>query len=212
MRVPRASGNLANRAAPPSVPKVLRAHRRNRRDRPGAQCRTARTRVAALPGCREVPRPAEPSRMTAVLRRATRRSQSFPSRVQDDDDSPRCGRASKRSPQPMKPKSTSVPSACARVHASVHACCAARVPAGSMRRRTRAPVARSSAGPAAAHDEPISDQGCRHTRMHHCNRLARENGRDRAGPRRESAETSYRMTRQCCVFSPPASPTAKGWS
>ena len=67
----------------------------------------------------------------------------------DDDDSPRCGRASKRFPQPMKPKSTSVPSACARVHASVHACCAARVPAGSMRRRTRAPVARSSAGPAA---------------------------------------------------------------
>ena len=68
---------------------------------------------------------------------------------QDDDDAPRCGRASKRSPQPMNPKSTSVPSACARVHASVHACCAARVPAGSMRRRTRAPVARSSAGPAA---------------------------------------------------------------
>ena len=67
----------------------------------------------------------------------------------DDDDSPRWGRASKRSPQPMNPKSTSVPSACARVHASVHACCAARVPAGSMRRRTRAPVARSSAGPAA---------------------------------------------------------------
>jgi hypothetical protein len=66
----------------------------------------------------------------------------------DDDDSPRCGRASKRSRHPMKPKSTSVPSACARVHASVHACCSARVPAGPMQRRTRAPVARSSAGPA----------------------------------------------------------------
>ena len=149
MRVPRASGNLANRAAPPSVPKVLRAHPRNRRDRPRAQRRTARTRAAALPGCRGAPRPAELLTMTAVLRRATRRSQSFPSQRRGDDDSPRCGRASKRSPQPMNPKSTSVPSACARVHASVHACCAARVPAGSMRRRTRAPVARSSAEPAA---------------------------------------------------------------
>ena len=58
------------------------ASARDRRDPPAVQCRTARTRAAALPGCRGIARPAELLRMTAVLRRATRRSQSFPSQVE----------------------------------------------------------------------------------------------------------------------------------
>ena len=54
-------------------------------------------------------------------------------------------RASNRCVAPMKPKSISVPSVSARTHSSVHACCSERVPAASIRRRTRAPVARSRA-------------------------------------------------------------------
>ena len=51
-----------------------------------------------------------------------------------------------------------------------------------------------------------------HTVRRNCNRLARENGRDRAAVGQESAESSYRMARQCCVFSPRESRTAKASS
>ena len=211
MRVPRASGNLANRAGPPIVLKVLRSHRRNRRDR---RERGVARHEPALPHCPDVGKFRDMQNRDDAGRASSSHSticsRSFARK--DDDDSPRCGRASKRSPDADETKINECAfgmRACARVGPRL---LRRRVPAGSMRRRTRAPVARSSAGPAAAHDESITDQGCRHTRMHHCNRLARENGRDRAGPRRKSAETSYRMTRQCCVFSPPASPTAKAWS
>ena len=113
--------------------------------------------------------------------------------VQMDCRAPRAFlRASNRCVLPRKPKSRRSPSACARVHDSVHDCCSARVPAASILSRTLAPVARSSAarGPTA-----FRPKATRHKnrsaiseamrRTHLCNRLACEN---RPGLRWSSTE------------------------